>query len=242
MRQKIIGILLVLALSAAVSASATELDARLLVFRVSEPGAEPYISRVIVSDDFLRLDQGASSPGFILLDRQAEVIYSVNPDDRLVLVFRAEAGGSEAPVQAQLEMRQLELADAPTVAGVQPQEWQISVAGQLCERGLVAPGLMPEARAALQEYQRLLARQQLATLASIPPEFQEPCDLLLNIQRPGLLLQKGLPLQQWSPAGHRQELLDFRRQFPVNRELFVLPESFRRLEMSPPSGGAAEAG
>jgi len=240
MRQKIVRIFLLLTQLGAASASAaavaenpsaTGIDARLLLYRVSEPGAEPYISRLITTDAFLRLDQGAGDSGFILLDRAARVIYSVNPDDQLVLLFRTAPTDREPAAPSGLTLQQQPLADAPRVAGVVPQQWQIRLADQLCASGVVVPGLMPEARAAWRDYLRLLAAQQQASLAAIPPEFQQPCDQLLNVQRPGLLLERGLPLRQWEPTGRRQELLDFRPHFPIDNGLFTLPAGFRQIEM-----------
>ena len=69
------------------AASASAQQASLLVYRVWEEGIDPYISRILVTPDYLRLDEGEGSDGFTLFDRQQEIIYSVSLEERSVLVI-----------------------------------------------------------------------------------------------------------------------------------------------------------
>ncbi|MCW5585870.1 MAG: hypothetical protein KIS75_07025, partial [Chromatiales bacterium] len=80
--QKILMVVLMVATSAAVAAPSS-----LLVYRVWEQGAEPYVSRVLVTADHVRLDEGSDTAGYTLFDRRQESIYNVSVDDRSILVM-----------------------------------------------------------------------------------------------------------------------------------------------------------
>ena len=64
--QKILSGLAALLLVGAASAQ----PASLLVYRVAEQGGEPYSSRIIVTPDFLRLDEGSDDASYTLFDRR----------------------------------------------------------------------------------------------------------------------------------------------------------------------------
>ena len=213
------------------SAHAGQIDVQLLVYQVKEPEADPYISRLLVSADYLRLDQGEADAGFILLDRRARVIYNVNADDELILVIEPKDAAGEIPARLQPSERRVEVRGMPKVAGRQPQHWEFLAQDTLCRSAVVLPGVMPGATQAYAEYLGLLAGQQQANLASIPAEFQAPCDLLIHVYGSDAVLAKGLPLREWEEGGRQQELVDFRQVFPVAEGVFRLPEAYRRMQL-----------
>ena len=51
------------------SAGAAAVQTGLLVYRVWEEGIEPYVSRVMVTEDYVRLDEGSDVAGFTLFGR-----------------------------------------------------------------------------------------------------------------------------------------------------------------------------
>ena len=58
-------------------------EADLLVYEVKEEGLPKYLSRILVSDAFVRLDEGEeSSSGYTLYNRVSHVLYNVgsSPD------------------------------------------------------------------------------------------------------------------------------------------------------------------
>ena len=230
MRKRLIVILLLAwCLSGAVGAAET--TAQLLVYRVIEPGGEPYVSRLLSTPDFLRLDQGQQDNGFILLDRKARIIYSVNSEDHSILVIDPPRQARKLPSSLRLSDSQQAEAGMPKVAGKSPEYWQFFVNERLCRSAVVVPGLLPLAKAAYAEYLDLLAYQQLMTQTAVPSQLQDPCDQAIHIYAPLAVLDKGLPLREWHEAGWRQELLDFRNEISVSGESFELPADYHRVSL-----------
>ena len=213
------------------AAAAAEVSAQLLVYRVSEPGSEPYISRLLSTPAYLRLDQGRHDSGFILLDRKAGIIYSVDAEDRSILVINPPRRERQPPSSLLLSAKRQAQSDMPEVAGKPPEYWQFLVNDRLCRSAVVVPGLLPLANAAYGEYLDLLAYQQLATQAAVPAELQDLCDQAISIYAPLAVLQKGLPLQEWHESGWRQELIDFRAEFSISSDSFELPADYHRVPL-----------
>jgi hypothetical protein len=225
------GWLLGLMCSAGLLHAAETIEVQLLVYQVTEPGTSPYISRMLVTPDYLRLDQGQQEEAFILFDRKARVIYSINPEDQTILVIDPGQGDGADPAGPLLVASQVKSAQAPAVAGITPQHWQFHVEGRLCLSAVVAPGLMPQAARAYGEYLELLSRQHRQSLVAIPQEMQDPCDLAVNMNSPLAVLEKGLPLRESLAQGRLQELQDFRELFAVPDSSFRLPEGYREIRL-----------
>jgi len=70
-----------------------------LWYAEQEAGIEPYKVRYIVSQDFMRSDEGIDEGGFVLLDRAQRQIYSVVPQNRTILHIdgRGRCAASTAP-------------------------------------------------------------------------------------------------------------------------------------------------
>ncbi len=228
--QKIVMTVLLLAFAANASAR----QASLLVYQVWEEGIDPYISRILVTPDYLRLDEGDGSDGYTLFDRQQEIVYSVSLEDKSVLVIDHTdmvPGDNEGLI---LQQEVSEDRDAPTVAGRQPRQVRLLANGELCAELTVIDGVMDDAVAALAEMKLALARVQAATLDAIPLSMRTPCDLASNIYAPDRHLQFGLPLQERA-AGRSQSLVDFSTEFDAEDALFEIPSEFGRRPMITPA-------
>jgi hypothetical protein len=212
-------------------AFAAEVQTQLLVYRVFEPGGQSYVSRILVTPTHLRLDQGEDDAGFILFDRVGRIVYSINPDDRTILRIKPEERERGLPAALQLQIELVEEQGMPAVSGNKPEYWRLLVNGKSCRSAVVAPGLMPKATRAYSEYLDLLAYQHLDSLAGIPEEMRDPCDLAVNIYAPLAIWRKGLPLREWSEQDWGQELIDYREAFPVDETGFRLPEDYRTISL-----------
>ena len=207
---------------------ADEHKAEFLLYQVQETGQEPYLSRILVTSDFLRMDQGEAAEGFILFDRRKKIIYSVDPAERSILVIESATVKRSRPEQPKITTDQLDAGDAPSVAGSQPQHWRMSVNGEGCQEAVVAPGLMPRSVAAQRDYRQLLAEQHMVTLAAIPADYRDACADAVQVFAPSALLSKGLLLRSWDINGNKQTLLNFSPDRAVSPGQFSLPEDFRR--------------
>jgi len=221
--------ILMMALLSALAAGAAAESASLLVYRVWEQGTDPYVSRVIVTDDYLRLDEGADDGGYTLFDRQQEILYNVSPDDRSVLVMEQQGPGLILQEEVKVDTQ------APTVAGQQPKNVRLLANGELCAELVVIEGVMQDAVDALSELKLALARIQAATLQAMPIDMRTPCDLAANVYAADRSLRFGLPLQERS-EGRSQSLVDFRPDFEVDEGLLTLPQDFDRRPMFLPGG------
>ncbi|MCB1723055.1 MAG: UDP-2,3-diacylglucosamine hydrolase, partial [Gammaproteobacteria bacterium] len=168
--QKILSGLAALLLVGAASAQ----PASLLVYRVAEQGGEPYISRIIVTPDFLRLDEGSDDASYTLFDRRQEILYNVSPDDHSILVLDVTepVPGDKAGLNLQEQVDVDE--QAPLVAGQRPTHVRLLANGDLCSELVVIKDTMNDAVAALSEMKTALARVQAATLNAMPLDRRTP--------------------------------------------------------------------
>lgn len=201
-------------------------QASLLVYRVWEEGAEPYISRVLVTPDYVRLDEGAGG-GYTLLDRQQEILYNVSPEERTVLVMNPTGTVPEDDSGLILDQEIKPDDKAPSIAGQRPTDVRLFANGELCGELVVVEGLMPEAVDGLIELKQVLARIQAATLEAMPLDMRTPCDLATNVYAPDRSLRFGLPIQERA-AGRSQSLVDFTAEFEADDATFAVPADFDR--------------
>jgi hypothetical protein len=213
------------------SLQAGEIEAALLVYQVRTADGEASINRLLTTRDYLRLDQGAQDPGFILFDRKQRKIYSVNASDRSILVIDPPRGKVQKPDALVVAVRPGSRDKLPEVQGIEPQHWLLQTNGVTCREAYVAPGLMSDALTIYGDYLRVLASQQALALPAIPEEFRNACDSAIHVYAPDALLLKGLPLKIWSDQGYREELVDFRPLFTVPDDSFTLPQGFQEMRM-----------
>lgn len=223
---KIITLLLGLLLSGAAQAE----PAALLVYKVWERGVDPYISRILVTPGYVRLDEGDPDGSYSLFDRQQEIIYNVSWENQSVLVINPGVVEIKQNTSLLLSEKRTLDAKAPKIAGVAPVDMELMANGKTCAKITVAPGLMQAALDGLRELKQVLARVQAATLAGRPSELHTPCDLATNIHAPTRTLDYGLPVREQS-TGRGQVLQDFSSDHQIDPVLFDLPEGYARMAM-----------
>ena len=201
-----------------------------LTYRVDEPGLDPYLSRILVTDDYLRMDEGAAGGGFLLLDRHQGIVYSVSDVEKSVLVINPSPG-HQTPSPSLVLTEEVELdAEAPAIGGRQPYSVALLVNGERCREMVVVKGLLPEAVEALREFSEILARVQARSLTAMPGDVAADCDLAELVYAPTRWLDFGLPIQ-WRYAGKQQFLLDFAAAEAVETPLFQIPPNYARMGM-----------
>jgi len=203
---------------------AQEVD--LLVYRVKERDAPAYISRILVSDAYVRIDEGENSPnGYTLYNRVSHRIYNVDPEEETVLVLQPPVEQPVAPGKFHLEERLVADPAAPPLSGHPPRQLGLWAEGKHCRTLQVVEGLMPRAVQGLRELRLALARLQGQGPAN---EMQDPCDLAEYLYAPARHLGHGLPLADVM-AGKRQVLVDFDPAFEAPDELFQVPAEYERV-------------
>jgi len=204
----------------------------ILWYAEQETGIEPYKVRYIVSRAFLRSDEGSDEGGFVLLDRAAQQIYSVVPQNRTILHIDGRGELPQVPPQLSVEIKRSIDEKIPRLAGQVPVTLELVANQELCYSAVIVPGHLEQARAAFREFAQALSIQQSRTLAATPQEYQTPCFLSRYLYATDFHLRQGIPLLDWSQEGHRRELLDYQTGVDLDEGLFELPDGFAMIKAS----------
>lgn len=194
-------------------------DMTVLRYVDQDPGDPPYLTRILVTPDFLRMDSGDDAGDFTLLDRQRQVVVNVMQGSKLAMVF---APGVLPPKPADWASR-LEAGEA--VRG--GQRFTLTVNGVVCSEGIAARHAMDAARA-MSELKSILAATQYRVWKASPPDMQHDCDLANQVWNSGDTLTLGLPLEEREFTGRSRKFESETRQ-PVNPDLFRVPEGVTRI-------------
>ena len=201
--------------------------ATMLNFVEHERSVEPYPTRLIVTKKFLRFDDGEGSADFVLLDRNKDVVYSVNSSEGTVMAVHKKQLDIQPPFKLELTHEQLnDMKEAPAIDGIQPQHYQFSANGDKCYQVIAVQGLMPDVVVALQEFTDLLASDSKVTFNTLPADLQKPCDISMNTFAAGRHLAFGFPIHEWSENGSGRALVDYQLNLQPDANLFVLPADY----------------
>lgn len=214
------------------TATAESVDGVMLKYMVSEPGLEPYPSRIIVTADMVRMDDGAPGGDYLLFDRQARQISSVTHEDETVLQIPFQKVEGTSPVALKRD-RILNIDEkAPAISGKQPHQLKLMVNDKLCFDAVVVPGLLPDTVAALSDFKQVLAGEQGKMLNELPSELLEGCDLALHTFYPTWQLETGLAVQEWDASLKQGKLLvELDEAFKADANLFSLPPNYRHYRL-----------
>ncbi len=210
---------------------ADEIKATTLYYRISEPGVDPYLSRWLITDHFVRIDEGDDADNFILFDRSKKTVYSVVHGDRTVLDIPYRAVDKKPAKQFKQESRIVHDDKIPSIDGKKPLYRELRVNNTLCYSTVSVDKWLPDAVNAMAEYRQVMAGEHAKTLDNTPTELQDRCDLTLNIFSPFWLLEKGLPIQEWSPQGKASALLNYKTNQMFDSALFVLPQGYQHYQI-----------
>jgi len=213
-----------------------EVTGTVLWYLEQEEGIEPYKVRYLVTENFMRSDEGGGEGGFALFDRRTRQVYSVDPEARTVLSINGQGEFPKAPRGLDISIKQHIDPEFPRVADTVPVTVELNAGGELCNSAVVIPGFPGPARAAFQEFSRSLAIQQKRTLANTPSEYQTPCFLSRYLYAGDFYLQQGVPLLEWDGKGKRRELIDFQVGVGLDEHLFELPEGFETIRVGDQQG------
>ena len=203
-----------------------------LIYNESRPGEPSSMVRYIVRGNSMRTDFGPDSAGFVLFNGDEQTIYSVNDQDRSILIIHPPVGHVDLPDDLALGESRVEVSDVPQVGGAEPEHYRYTAGGQVCEDVYSVPGMLEDALPALRAYHTVLAREQLTTIDRIPPELRDPCEMARYVYAPTRHLNHGLLIRQSDGRGFLREFVTFRENKSINPVLFELPADYRRMSLS----------
>lgn len=199
-----------------------------LSFTETERGGEPYPVRMLVTDRYLRIEDGDGQSGFILFDRAARTIYSISHPGRTTLVIKPLPVTLPVPKRFE-QAEQPDPASFPAVDGHKVIHYSLQTNGESCFEVYAADGLLPQAVQALREYHETLAGEQARMQATVPAAFQSACDLADFVFVPARYLAHGFPVRQVNHAGVTRQLVDYKTGVPVEPRLFELPKDYKEI-------------
>lgn len=216
-----------LAFLVSLPAAAAEVESAMLLYQAQEPGVGAYASRILVTEEHVRMDDGRDDGDYLIFNRGTRLISSVTHDDETVFEIPAREVGLEPPLPLELHTESVATQEMPQVAGKAPQHRQLFVNGALCYSVVAVPDLMDDTVTALRDFRQVLAGEHAKVLPRTPADMQDPCDMALNTFHAEWQLQFGLPIQEWDENGNRQMLMDYKQGLMLDEALFELPEGYR---------------
>ena len=193
-------------------------DMTVLYYRDQDPGTPSYLTRILVTPKFLRVDEGRDQADFVLLDRKTGILTNVLHDSKTNMRIRTRPLPAEARPSWQADER---------VEEVHPGTRRISLAvhGKVCTQTVAAEKLRPEATKALAEYKAALAWTQYQTYINTPEELRQDCDLVQYVWETDRALRYGLPIEEREYAGRTRQLERQGRE-RIKPGLFKLPAGY----------------
>lgn len=190
-------------------------DMTVLRYVDQDPGGEPYPTRILVTPDYLRMDDGEDDGDFFLLDRRQRKLVNVMRDRQVAMVFLP---GTLPPRPADWNPR---LDTRPAASGT--GRFSLSMKGVVCSEGVAALRAAPDAARAMAEMKSVLASMQYRVWQESPPELQHDCDLVNLVWESGTTLKLGLPLEEREFTGRSRKFESETLQ-PLQPGLFRLPD------------------
>ncbi len=197
-----------------------------VIFEEVETDNEPFITRMIFSEKFIRIDDGPESEDYVLYDREKKRIFSIVAENESILVVDPSAEAGPSPENLTITTQLIDDPGIPDIAGKKPRYTQYSANDQLCFHVVAADNFLPEVTQMLREYQMVLMAQQQQILSNTPEELQTSCFLANYVYAPVQFLEHGFPVQQWDTTGYRRSLLSFKENVVVDKVNFALPSNY----------------
>jgi len=210
--------------------------ATVLLFQEREMGVPPYGSRVIVTREYLRMDDGNDQGDFLLYDRRTRNIFSVAHEDQTVFEISFHPVEIEPPFKLDLVTKSEVDESAPSIGGQRAVHTTFSINSKRCFDVVSISGVLDDATLALGEYATALSGEQARNLHKTPVEFQDPCMLSNLIFHTAEHTRLGFPIQEWSYSGYSRELMDYRLDYPAADQLFMVPPDYRRYKLDSEEG------
>jgi len=202
-------------------------------FMDQPPDSGGYVTRMLVTDRYLRMDFGQDGDDFVLFDRKAQRVYNVTHDQRQILLI--EPGTVSVPKPEKWEVSENVLTEDRG-----KRTYDLEVNGIRCSRITAADMLLPDVTQALGDFYELLSATQAATYLATPVEMRNPCELARHILEPRRWLKYGFPLYEADGDGSVRRLLGYQTGVQERPKLFALPASYRTISMRDMQGLAGK--
>jgi hypothetical protein len=210
-----------LVLLACAAANAAEmLDLR---YQDSEADGASYPTRILVTERYLRMDEGRDDGDFVLFDRKTGKLVNVLHERKMLMAMHAGKLPKAAPHAYRVEKKVTPVREGTVRV-------QVLAGGKLCSETVAAAKLFPDAVRALSEYKAAMAYTQWTTYRNTPAELRQDCDLVHHVWETGHALSHGLPLEERDYAGRVRQYVGGEKR-TLKPKLFKLPKGYEMLEL-----------
>lgn len=208
------------------------IKAQVYSFMESEPGIEPYPVRMIVTDGFMRLDEGKAEDNFLLFNRADNSIHSVTHRDQTVLRMQRRKGLAGLPESVDLGVREMPANDMPQFAGQVPKHFRYTSGDKTCYETVSIPDFGADAVSAMKGYLLTLSGEQIQNLEKTPGEMRSDCMMANLIYAPIRHLEPGFPLREWGYNGYLRELVNV-ETVDIDSALLMLNPAYKIYQLAP---------
>lgn len=202
-------------------------NATVIHFEEQEASSEKYRTRIIITPEYMRFDDGEDSADFILFDRKQRVIYSTSSTDKRTLVIKWRALNNAEPKDIKNRVETLK-DSMPSIDGKSVTHLRLYSNDRQCYDLFAVRNLLPEAVKAMIEFQQTLAVEHADFMLNMPLQTASVCDRVNNVYRPARYLKFGFPVYASDYLGRSRQLMDFKTDKRVDAGLFKLPDGFEQ--------------
>ncbi len=208
--------------------SKDSVSSTVVIYQDSEKGIDPYVTRYIVNKEFMRIDDGKRGTGFVLLDRKKDVIYSISSENESILVIKNTRKKLKRPAALVSKVIMLKQPKGLKLEGNAAQEFEVRVAGEVCQNSITVKGVLPDFVKAIKQYRIILASQHASNLFKTPVNMRDNCFMAYHIFDHGLHTSRGLIVRSWNSKGKKSMLQDYKKNQKSSSTLFSLPQKFSK--------------
>ena len=214
------------------SCANTEQSDTLVIFVEQENGVEPYQTRMIITKEFVRIDDGEGTKSFVLYDRNKKIVYSTNPDEKTVMAVHEKKLKKgevfEPPFKLTHSVKEMpKMKDAPTINGERAKHYELITNDKKCYDVVSIKGLMPTVVTALTEFHQHMATDSVVTFNNMPADMHDACDMTLTTFKPARQFEFGFPIKEWGKREYSRSLVDYDVNYKADPKLFILPEGYK---------------
>jgi len=195
-----------------------------------EEGIDPYPVRMLITSNYLRMDEGSMSDNFLLYDRKSRDIFSITHPNRRIMKIPYRKGLSQNTDTINFGQHEMRTEGMPEFGGRQPRHMAFSANEKTCYEVIAVSGVLDDAVDAIRGYLLTLAGEQITNLNKTPVEFRTDCLLSNLIYQPVKHLDYGFPLREWDYKGYVRELVSYDNQ-SVETALFTLNPDYQMFQL-----------
>lgn len=192
-------------------------------YQDSESDGVSYLTRLLVTDRYLRMDQGGDKDDFVLLDRKSGKVVNVQREREMLIVMQNRPLPKASPQHYKIEKKVTPVKEGTVRV-------QVLADGKQCSETVATRKLFPDAARAMAELNAAMAYTQLATYQSTPADMRQDCELVHLVWHTGLALSQGLPLEARDYSGRVRRYLGGGKRL-LKAELFKVPEGYFQFEL-----------